>query len=294
MTKKYNEIFHESHSFKRVTVFGSVLITVDLAKDLLTLNNDNRPIKNSIVNDYVKQMKEGHWLFSGGTISISKNGRLLDGQHRLLSIIKSQKPQTFNIQTGLEDKSFEVMDTGKNRTAGDALAVKGYMNTGHMSSVVKLLLAWAGDNFESHVRGSTHAHGKFTNLQVIEFMESKTTDVNLIQDAIKAGGRFYSKFKLLIPSTYAFFIYIFSQYNKDEAVNFFSKLSTGDDIGQDKDSAVWILRQKLINGSIGSNKLVTRDKYAMIIKAFNFYVKKRQIKRLAFEAGEGFPTVLKK
>src|ERR1044071_5653365 len=115
-SKKFNQLFHDSGSWKKVTVFANVEVTPEIAADLLTLNDENRPVKPSVVKQYVDDMRKGKWHFAGDSVKISKTGRLLDGQHRLMAIVQSGIPQTFNIQSGLENDSFQVMDIGKLRS----------------------------------------------------------------------------------------------------------------------------------------------------------------------------------
>lgn len=65
-----------------------VEITPELARQLLSNNKINRKIKPTIVERYAEQMEAGEWKFTGDTIKVDGEGMLLDGQHRLLAIIK--------------------------------------------------------------------------------------------------------------------------------------------------------------------------------------------------------------
>ena len=97
-------------------------VTPHMAQQLLEISNfDNRNVKNSVVNKYSKLMQSGDWLFSSETIAVSKTGRLLNGQHRLLAVIQSGRSQKFLFATGFDDAVFAVLDRGAVRTASDAL-----------------------------------------------------------------------------------------------------------------------------------------------------------------------------
>jgi hypothetical protein len=52
-------------------------------------------------------------------IAISDTGKLLDGQHRLMAIVKSGIPAVMSVSLGLTDKSFQAMDCGIPRRISD-------------------------------------------------------------------------------------------------------------------------------------------------------------------------------
>lgn len=99
-----------------------VEVTPEIARRLIeTSNRDNRKIKPNVVKKYAKIMSNGHWKFSPETISISKSGRLLNGQHRMLAVIESGVTCRFLFATGFDDEVFSVLDRGAVRTRADAL-----------------------------------------------------------------------------------------------------------------------------------------------------------------------------
>lgn len=103
---------------------GAEIIDVspDIARILIeTSNRNNRRIKPNVVKKYAKIMKNGDWKFSPETISVSKTGRLLNGQHRMLAVIESGVTCRFLFARGFDDEVFSVLDRGAVRTRADAL-----------------------------------------------------------------------------------------------------------------------------------------------------------------------------
>jgi hypothetical protein len=99
-------------------------VTPDIARALIeNANRDNRPIKPKLVKKYAKSMADGDWKFSPETISISRNGRLLNGQHRMMAVIESGITCRFLFATGFDDEVFSVLDRGAARTRADALRI---------------------------------------------------------------------------------------------------------------------------------------------------------------------------
>ena len=112
-----------------------VLITPKIANEYLKANTANRRINTPTLMRYVNEMLNGRWKTdTGEMIKISKTGVVLDGQHRLLSIVKSGVSLYFHIITGLDDKVFDVLDTGKNRNACDIFYIDGIKNANKIPS----------------------------------------------------------------------------------------------------------------------------------------------------------------
>jgi hypothetical protein len=72
-------------------------------------------------------MTNGEWVFDGTPISFDKYGNLLNGQHRLSSVIKSGKSNIFKVATGFKP-DVSTMDIGQTRTGADVLAIDGVEN----------------------------------------------------------------------------------------------------------------------------------------------------------------------
>lgn len=288
MTQQFNKMHWESKQFKKLMVFPMVIISPQFAADLLSINTDNRPLKNATLNKYVEDMNSGNWKFTGDTIQISKTGKLLNGQHRLMAIVKTGKAQMFNIQSGLEDSSFEVMDIGKNRSGSDALAIKGFENHSTIASMIRFILLYREGRLKSSAMGGAGGDNKKSISEISEFADKQ--DKEFLQQCATMSHRLFKKFRMISSPTYAGLLWIFGQKNRQEAFDFFELLVTGENIGQNNFSMIFLLRNRLINMSTGSSTMRTVDKYALIIKAWNFYRAGKEIKSLSWNgANEDFP-----
>lgn len=93
-----------------------VLITPELAQRILGNNPYNRNISKQTVKRYADLMRQGKWHENGESISIDKDGNLVNGQHRLAACIESGCSFTAVIVYGVaKDDSF-IFDAGMNRT----------------------------------------------------------------------------------------------------------------------------------------------------------------------------------
>lgn len=101
------------------------MVSPDMAEALLETNPNNRNVAYSRVQTLVAAMRNGKWQLNGETIIIGESGRLLDGQHRLYAVREFGKPVEMIIASGVSDKSFETIDTGRARTAVDIAKLAG-------------------------------------------------------------------------------------------------------------------------------------------------------------------------
>lgn len=101
-------------------------ITPEIAEEMLRNNPINRTIKSKRVNKYAREIQSGKWTATPTPISISPSGRLLDGQHRLLAVIKAGIPIKAPIAYDVPEDT--VFDRGAERDTGDALFMRGVID----------------------------------------------------------------------------------------------------------------------------------------------------------------------
>lgn len=96
-------------------------VTPEMAKAWLVSNTNNRTVRNIVVERYAKSMKEGNWIPTHQGIAFDVNGRLVDGQHRLMAVEKSGVSVDMMVTFNLDPKAFGGMDQGVARNASDLL-----------------------------------------------------------------------------------------------------------------------------------------------------------------------------
>lgn len=98
------------------------LITPECAAMALSRNIGNRRLRKASVNYLVRQIKEGEWQSDHPSpIVFSDAGRLLDGQHRIQSIVVSGESVVANCVGGARDEIREYIDTGVPRSMDDRM-----------------------------------------------------------------------------------------------------------------------------------------------------------------------------
>ena len=85
-------------------------ITPDLAALLLQGNVRNRKISGVLVDALARDMQTGNWKLTHQGIALDKDGRLLDGQHRLTAVVKSGCTVKMLVTYNVVPDAFEVVD----------------------------------------------------------------------------------------------------------------------------------------------------------------------------------------
>jgi hypothetical protein len=159
-------------------------ITPANAESLLKKNKNNRTVRPRRVDQYAKQIVSGQWQVTGEAIKIALDGSLLDGQHRLLAVIKAGIPTEFLVVEGLDPNVFKVLDSGLMRSAGDALSSVGFTSSKETASIARLSIA--------HQSGisprNTELMSLITRSDIYEFCVNNR---DLITDAVRESGHIW-------------------------------------------------------------------------------------------------------
>lgn len=94
-------------------------ITKPIADEWLQNNTINRKIRRSHVEFIKRQLIGGFWQYNGETIIISKTGKLLDGQHRLMGVSETGIPIRSLVCFGVDDSAFKNIGGSIIRTSAD-------------------------------------------------------------------------------------------------------------------------------------------------------------------------------
>lgn len=97
------------------------LITPDLAPRYLETMAINRPVVQSQVAKFARDMTNDEWRRTHQGIGFDWDGHLMDGQHRLWAAIESGASVWMLVTYGLDPDSNVGVDNGKNRTVSDIL-----------------------------------------------------------------------------------------------------------------------------------------------------------------------------
>ena len=253
-------------------------ITPEMAKSMLDRNTKNRPISQLQVKSLAKEITEDRWKINGDTIRFNGNV-LIDGQHRLLAVLKAGKPIKTLVVEGLESDVFQTIDIGKIRSQGDTLAVEGHSNSKELASMLSYV--------ERYMTGQCLKKTTYTNAEILVLC-AKYPDAKDYMANCHHGRGLVPRALLMACN------YLFSKKDPEKAARFIRALIYGKDISDE--NAVYILRERLMRNALSKSKLTTTYIFALIIKAWNADRQGKRLKVLKFcEDGvgeESFPIVV--
>jgi len=96
-----------------------VLMTPEMAKEHMKKNTNNRTFRKSWAEYFSAEIRRGNWIPNIDPIAVSKDGVLLNGQHRLSGIIQSGQSVMVLLATNVDPRVFEVTDRGLSRSLHD-------------------------------------------------------------------------------------------------------------------------------------------------------------------------------
>lgn len=262
--------------------FKKELITPAIAEKYLQANVLNRNIKKPIVELYAREMSNGRWKEdTAETIKISKTGIILDGQHRLLAVIKSNTNIWFYVATNLDDNVFDVLDTGSKRNSTDAFKISGVPNNCAVPSMISMF------NFlRTGKKCGIQVNDKSTNNMLLsQYYE----DVQFWNYVANRSIAWYSSFAKILPTSLIGGIFArILKLNEQKAKTFMEQLCTGYGINN---NTIVLLRNRLMQDKVSLRRMNQTTKIALIIKTWNAFLDERSIKTLKFNPDvEEFPT----
>lgn len=245
-------------------------ITPERATYYLDLNVKNRPVTSSNVKHLVRLMQAGQWKSNGDAIRVSKSGVLLDGQHRLLATEIAGISYEAVIVEDLDDDVFNTIDTGRKRTAADALAVSGYPHYATLAAIARLFLLWKkqGDPTSFGQQGFRPSH---------QDIQRAVDTYPFLQDAASTVQNTVFLKKYLRGAYGGLAFAIIAERDIKAAHRFFGVLSS--DTVQESNT-IRLLRERLIAERGAKSQVSRAEILALVLKAFRAWRDGRELKQL--------------
>ena len=255
------------------------------AEAMLNLLPENqRNISNKHVSMYAADMAAGAWHISNDAITITDEGQLINGQHRMTAVVAAGIPQEFlvmKVPAAHANTMFKQMDQGKPRTNADVLKMQGYTRPTHRSALA--VAAWRYDQTRL-LETMVNNYYRCTPSQLQEWL----TDNPPLDPTIDI---YNSCLSVSCPAYMVALHYIWGRDNKDFKIPdmFWREVATGNTTYQ---SGPWWLREKLMRNKAATRKLDPLGRQAEAILAWNAFVEGRSLNRLTWNRARPFPGAL--
>lgn len=238
-----------------------VLITPEIATEWLENNHNNRPISDRTVARYAEDMRAGKWTLNGESIKFDVNGKLIDGQNRLFAAFEHKVSFRTLVTRDLPEEAFATIDTGRKRTASDAMHFAGLnvSNKTHIAAAVRLINGYRTGKLAVKNSG-------MTNADILMFLRDEPGIIAMVSKVKHAMGKALGGMVSPISAV----LYLASRrLNVEE---FLEKVGSGE--GLAKNSPMLTLRNKLLTSV---NRKDATERFWSIVIAWNAYVSGRQL-----------------
>jgi hypothetical protein len=251
-------------------------VSPELATRWLEGNTHNRPLRQTIVDRFARDMQAGRWQLTHQGIAFDVDGVLIDGQHRLWAIVMSTVTVPLRVFFNEPLENMTAVDTGLARSNFDVLHLSGQVGEITAAHLATLRAMLAG--------ASSHA----ARLTVSEEAQLLARHSAAVGFTMKHLGM--SRQKGIATATVRG-ILARAYYSADHAklVHFCDVLQTGRS-ADEEDIPIVLLWQFLVsNVGAGRAQAVQRVRYAKTERALMAYLRGNRITHLRAVGGELFP-----
>lgn len=273
--------------------FSIETITPQMADKYLAMSPENRVTKTTtrVANTYAEAMKRGEWRLNGECIVFDKEGRPLDGHHRLIAVTIAGIPVTFSVCRGVDREAFTTYNCGLRTNLAQILGMKQVKNS-------NLIMGMIGININLCNTGRIRANNGMSSGST----RTVTSDYNVYiadqksyDDTAELANRLNAYGKVL-KTTWIGGVYYFlthkGGYTPLEVLPFFEALCHLETSGVTPCDTLrnFIIRHRMSNMKIEDGFLA-----ALLIKAWNAYITGRTMKQIRFNQEiEDYPKFILK
>lgn len=259
-------------------------VTPEIAAQWLeTINTNNRPVRESRVNRYARDMVRGDWTPNGDTIKLARDGTLLDGQHRLWAIVMSNTTQPMLVATNVDPMAMRTIDTGAPRTFADVLRIRSANHMPYLTNVPALLrlLIW----YERTGGNSTDMNVGVTHAELDAALEANPDVV----DACRAAMSTAKLRRLVAPSVLSLIYLLASRVDPGKAGAWLAALDSG--AGLTDDHPCYLMREILVAERSARDRMPMYDILFLLARSWSNYRRGARLRRLIRpSSGDRFPT----
>jgi hypothetical protein len=251
-------------------------ISPALAKTFLANMGPQRQPRPAKIAQYADDMRRGKWVFNGSSIVFDRQGKLRDGQNRMLALIKANVTLPFLVIRNASEDVIATIDTGMSRTFADVNHIQGVPNATDVGAAATWWWKYE-NNLMTRLDRTSHQ----------QLAEVRDRHLNSIDQAIRMVKSAKTARAICYKSLLNFVTSYLIERAPNEAEKFLHLMDTG--LGLTEKDPVFVLRRLLTNNLAKRAKIPTHMTMALVIKAFNYQYLHREIINLIYRQDEEFP-----
>jgi len=250
-------------------------VTPEIAAGMLThlVPERQRKLSLKVVENYSRMMKAGMWKLTHQGIGFDTNGELIDGQHRLHSVVKSGATVQMLVAREIEgENTIDALDRGEERRVGQQLQLRHGFTKGrdvsHLCRQILVILC------ASHWKQA----GKFNVGYALNVYEAYSDEINFVLER-RSTTKGLRSCTLMTACVFAM------GAHKESMRDFYSKI-TNTVRDEDKDNAAYALRKYLRQNPVFTFKSEMSGIKTILMCAMRFH--KNEPVALIREGEEGY------
>lgn len=251
---------------------GFILLTPEIAADFQKrVPRRQRKRSKRLAAKYATDMIARKWRFIGDTICFNINDELIDGQHRVESVIQTGVSIPVVVVFGLDTEAIVPKDTGKSRRFEELLGMEEHIdNAAFVGSVTRRTCHWMLENYgQENVARVINPHWLNTSPTNEQLWTVYRALKDELVDSTKHGlslSRFFNR--SAGPSIFGFTWLLLGRIDLDMRESFFHELKNGS--GQfPARPAIGYLNRKLTQNWTGEKRPKPWEWQHYIFQAWN-------------------------
>jgi hypothetical protein len=263
-----------------MVVAERMTVTPAMAREWLEGKVANRSLSPLVVARYAEDMRHGRWLVNGETLKFGEDGRLFDGQHRLHAVVAANTPVEMLTFRGDSAELMATIDSGRKRSLGDQLRLRGHREWGGLAAAISHLFRW--EHRRTFVRSCLCPGDSPTVQEALLFLDRHPGLEACLESC---GGR--SRNAVLRGGLGAALYFILSGVDAKDCEHFFKHLNSG--AALEDGSPILALRTRLMARPAFGRSLATDERAALTFKAWNLFRRGDKVKVVSWRKGGAAP-----
>jgi len=245
-------------------------------------NNINRGLTLGTVANYAAAMSRGEWkLNHQGLASFSDDESLADGQHRAAAVVVSGQTIKTMVYPNFPRDAIDTIDRASKRNAGEALEMQGIHN-----GKIKATMAKFAMEYTSEV--DLGRRGKFSDIQIEEFVTARDGIFDQALDIAKGSViNVTEPCMTMAEAARTALVLLLGNWGLNHVGGFIASVQQG--VATYSDAPTVELSRRLTKAKYANyskDKLSSKEKAALTVKAANLWAQNMTVGRLVWKAAK--------
>lgn len=246
------------------------------------IDHNRMPI-NDRIERMARDMAKGDWIPTADPIKFNKDGKLIDGQHRLRAIMLSQTTQRVLVARDLAEDAVYVIDTGAPRSAAQALKIANVDSKNNSTVVAAAQIIHAYDiGVFKNTASAQQGKDRMTHTELLHWLDEHSAEV---QVGIRMAE--WVRRSLPLPGSVVAAAYvILARVDAEQASLFFGRIREGS-AGFDTADPVSTLTRRVYQDKMNNRRIVPAMALFYIIRTWNAWRDEEAMHKLQAASASG-------